>query len=198
MFFALDGTGSKIAFSTTQDSQGSQVGSSAITDPITGAKLQVGTQYANDNQNFTGNALLGTTAGLDWNGQSFDRHRNNIDAQSSVVTINGASAQTIDSANMTNYNHRGAQIGVNITQISASTTVQFAIQGLDVASGQWYTLLTSATFSTVGFTLLTVYPGATVTSNVSVSTPLPRTWRVVATISGAGTVTATVGVSAIM
>lgn len=195
----LDANANKTPLSTTTDGNGGTVGSTCVTDPNTGAKQQVSnTSYASDAQTPTGNAALVSNMPLLWNGQTFDRARGNEDAQASVVTVNAAPASTINSANITNWNQRGAQIGVNVTQISASTTIQIAIQGLDVASGQWYTLLTSTAFGTTGFTLLTVYPGIAATANVAANAPLPRTFRIVATVAGSGTASATVGVSKIV
>lgn len=198
MFFALDGTGSRIAFSTTEDSQGSQVGSSCITDPVTGTKQQVAIQYSMDGNTFTGGASLVSSMPMNWNGATFDRQRGNEDVASSIVTVSGQVAGTVNGVTLTNWNQRGAQFGVNISQISGSTTLQITVQGFDVASGTWYNLLVSTAFSATGFNLLTIYPGATVTANVSISTPLPRTFRVIATVAGAGTANATVGVSKIV
>lgn len=197
-FKALDGTGQEIEFSTTEDADGAQVGSSCITDPITGTKQQVGTQYSGDGATFTGGSSLETAIGIDFNGVTFDRRRNNIDIQSSLVTVSGTTAQTVNGNAQVNYNNKGAQFGINITQLSASTTVTVAIQGQDVASGQWYTIATSATLNAVGFSTMTVYPGITPATNVAWSNILPRTFRVTATIAGPGTATATVGASLIL
>lgn len=193
----LDANGIRQKMSVTTDASGDFVGSTCLTDPGTGAKMQVGAQQSSDNQTLPGNSSLTSNVPLPFNGQTFDRQRNNVDAQTSIVVINGASAQTFN-AQQTNYNHRGAQIGINVTQLSASTTVAVLIQGQDVASGQWYTLLTATTISAVGFQLLTVYPGVTPQSGLAVSQILPRTWRASVTIAGPGTASATVGVSHIV
>lgn len=194
-FDALDATATKQRFSVTTDANGLLVGSSCATDPITGAKMQVGNQYANDNQTFSGNAALHTNIPLLWNGQGFDRQRGNVDAQTSLVTVNGAPASNLFSATQTNYNHRGVTLGINITQISASTSLQVSIQAQDVVSGQWYTILSSVAFTTVAFNTLTIYPGIAATANVAANTVLPRTFRVEVTITGSGTATATIGMS---
>jgi len=197
-FFALDATAQKVGFSTTTDAQGNQVGSSCETDPITGVKKQVGTQYNSDGQNFTSGSGLETALCMDYNGTGFDRRRNNVDFTSSAVVVNGASAQTLNGPAQTNFNHKGVQLGLNVTQISASTSITFTIQGQDAVSGAWYSILSSAAISTVSFARLTVYPGVTTAANAAANDVLPRTWRVVATISGPGTATATVGASVIV
>jgi hypothetical protein len=197
-FKALDGTGNEITFSTTTDSQGAQVGSSCVTDPTTGNKMQVAQLFNADGQSPAGYAGLVTGVQFTWNGQTFDRFRGNLDMTTSAITVSGASAQTINGATQTNYNHRGAIFGVNVSQLSASTTIQFTVQGFDVVSGTWYTILQTAALSTTGFTQLTVYPGIASAANSAANSPLPRTFRVIAVIAGSGTATATVGTSKIL
>jgi len=197
-FDSLDGTGTKQLWSTTVDASGNLVGSTCVTDPTSGVKQAVGQAHNSDNQTLTGNSAQAAAVMLDFNGLTYDRHRGNVDAQSSLVTINGLSAQTVTSGDLTNHNHKGIQLGVNLTAISASTTMQVTIQGKDVVSGQYYTLLQGASLASTGFVLMTVYPGAPTTSNVSISQVLPRTYRISVTVSGSGTATATIGSSKIV
>lgn len=95
---------------------------------------------------------------------------------------------------------RGVQIGVDITAITGtSPTLTVIVEGLDDASGKYYTLLSSAALTATGTTLLTVYPGVTAAANGAASQALPKTWRIRYTIGGTGpAVTATVGASLIL
>lgn len=116
-----------------------------------------------------------------------------------LLTLTAASASGAG-GDQVNPSARGVQIGVNITAISgAGASLTVIVEGLDLASGQHYTLLSSAALTATGFTLLTVYPGAAVVANSSASTPLPRGWRVSYVIAGTTpSVTATVGASLVI
>ena len=131
-----------------------------------------------------------------FNGVGFDDERGNCDFTIATLTGEGVSDHTIDQLNV---NGRGLQLGINISAISGTTpTLTVIIQGKDVASGQYYTLLASAALNATGFTLLTLYPGAPTTANSSAPQVLPRTWRVSWTISGTTpSVTGTIGASVI-
>jgi len=132
-----------------------------------------------------------------FNGATMDRQRNNNDL--SLVTL-AASAVGGNSADQINYNGRGLQLVIDVTAISGTTPVfTVTVQGKDVASGKYYTLLVSAALSTVSTNLLTVYPGAASTANVSTPQVLPRTFRILYTVSGTTpAVTATIGASVIV
>jgi hypothetical protein len=83
--------------------------------------------------------------------------------------------------------------------VATTTSVVINIQGKDAASGKYYTLLSSAAITTAITTVLTLYPGAPSTANVSSPQVLPRTWRVQAVVTGGGSAaTATVGASVIV
>lgn len=94
-----------------------------------------------------------------------------------------------------NHNYRGVHVAVDITAMSGTLPVlTIYIEGLDTASGKWYTLLASAALNLTGLNLLTIYPGVATVANVAVSQVLPATWRIRWTISGVGaTTTATFG-----
>jgi hypothetical protein len=129
-----------------------------------------------------------------FNGTTFDRQRGNVDLGAVLTLAAATSAQ--NSADLTNYNGRGLQLGVNVTSLTG-TSCTVSVQGKDVASGQYYTLLTSPAITAPGFMLLTLYPGAPSTPNLSSPQVLPRTFRVLFTPTSA-TVTATIGASIIV
>lgn len=122
----------------------------------------------------------------------------NVDT-GALVTLTAAGAGTTNSADQINTSGRGVVVVANISASSGTIAVTVAVQGKDTASGQYYSLLTSASQTGTGTTVLTVYPGATPATNTAVSLPLPRTWRV-QVVSGTGvtpSVTMTVGASVI-
>lgn len=98
--------------------------------------------------------------------------------RSGTLFTSAARTEDANSATITNMGSRGAIVKVNISAISGTNaTGTFTVQGYDELSGSWYTILASAAKTATGFFTLTVYPGNTVTSNVSASTVLPKQWR---------------------
>ena len=84
-----------------------------------------------------------------------------------------------------NHTWRGVNLVIDVTAVSGTTpTLVVALRGYDPTSGKYYTILASATISTVGTTVLSVYPGLTAAANSVANAVLPRTWDVVATIGG--------------
>ena len=71
---------------------------------------------------------------------------------------------------------RGIKVFVNISAITAGSAV-VTIQGKD-PSGNYYTVLASASLTATGETVLTVYPGTTAAANSVANDVLPRQWRV--------------------
>lgn len=130
-------------------------------------------------------------------GGNFDQESNHDKA--ALLTL-AAQTTSVNGADQTNINGRGVQVGVNITALTGTApTLTITIQGKDAASGVYYNLLQSAAITATGFTLLTLYPGAAATANVSAPQVLPATWRVIAAIAGTTpAVTATVGASQII
>lgn len=114
-----------------------------------------------------------------------------------LVSLSAAGAGATNGTDQRNVNHRGVQVVVDITAITGtSPTLTVKLQGKDNASGKYYDLLTSAALAATGTTLLTLYPGAPSTANVSSPQVLPATWRVIGTVGGTGpAVTATIGAS---
>ena len=71
----------------------------------------------------------------------------------------------------------------------------FTIQGRDPASGDFYTILASAAITGTGTTILRVFPGSTVTANVSANDTLPKRCRILAAHADADSITFSVGIS---
>jgi hypothetical protein len=110
-----------------------------------------------------------------------------------LIAHNAASAG-VNGGDQTNTLFRGLKLVIDITAISGtSPTLTVTVQGKDPVSGKYYTILASAALAAVATTVLTVYPGAPATANVSANDVLPSTWRVISSIGGTGpSVTATI------
>lgn len=115
------------------------------------------------------------------------------------ATIFASAARTaaVDSADQTNYNGKGLHLVIDATVAPATPSVTFTIQGKDVVSGKYYTILASAAVTGVSTTVLKVYPGLTAAGNLVASDVLPRTWRVSVTVADADSLTYSVGASII-
>ena len=112
-----------------------------------------------------------------------------------LLTFTGQIAATVTSPDQTNCMSRGLALVIDLTTMTTAN-VTVTIQGKDIASGKYYTLLAGATVSSTGTTLLIVYPGSTAAANTDANYPLPRTWRVsvlVANNGGTAAVTGTIG-----
>lgn len=131
-----------------------------------------------------------------WNGFVQEPQRSNTDTNSSLTVLSAQGTGTVNSADQINTNGRGLILVVNITAITAGS-LTVTIQGKDVVSGVYYTLLASAALASTGTTVMTIYPGETASANVAANSPLPRTWRV-SSVVATGPVTATVGASVIV
>lgn len=125
-----------------------------------------------------------------YNGASWDRQRANEDP-GALITATAVTASQ-NSGDQTNYNWRGLKIVLNMSNVGTGS-VTLVIQGKDTASGNYYTLLSGVAVTTNGLTVYEVYPGVTVTANVSASTTLPRTFRVQVNANNANATTYTVG-----
>lgn len=121
----------------------------------------------------------------------------------SVVVDTGAlltytlAAVGTNGADKTNTFARGIKVVIDVTVITGTTpTLTVTLQGKDVASGKYYPMLVSAAIGVTGTTVLMLFPGSTVTANVSANDGLPAVWRVIAAIAGTTpAVTATIGAS---
>lgn len=114
-----------------------------------------------------------------------------------VTLITAVAATTTQTgADQINTAGRGVKVVLDMTTVGTGS-VTLTIQGKDVASGKYYTLLAGAAVVTNSTNVYELYPGLPATANVSANTTLPRTWRVVATANNANAASYTVGASVI-
>ena len=131
-----------------------------------------------------------------YNGSNWDRQRGNTDAAAALINA-VSTTSTQNSSDQTNYNGRGVKVALNVTNIG-SGSITIAVQGKDITSGQYYTILTGLVVTANGITTYTIYPGIAGVANASASDILPRTWRVQVIANNANAVTYTVGASTIL
>lgn len=162
----------------------------AISNGSTQVSILLNGLSVSDTADSSSAVLLNNGAG------GYDEQRSNMDANSSLTVLSAQGTGTVTSADQLNVNGRGLKVFINITAITAGS-LTVTIQGKDVISGTYYTILASAALAATGFTVLTVYPGATTTANVSIPDNLPRTWRI-SSVVATGPVTATVGASVLL
>lgn len=107
-----------------------------------------------------------------------------------------ASTATYTSPDLTNKYSAGIKVTVDITAATTST-LTITINYKDISSGKYITLLTSAAYSGTGTNSLTIYPGLTAVSNVTVTDVLPTTFQIVATKGDTSSWTYSIGYSLI-
>lgn len=113
----------------------------------------------------------------------------------SLTLLSSASRTTsVNSNDVTNYNNSGAHVVVNVTATGGGD-ITVSIQGKDELSGAYYTLLSSASITTTGTTVLRVFPGADAVANQTANDIVPRVWRVSVTANNASPITYSVGAS---
>lgn len=152
----------------------------------------VSTQMASSDGVATSN-VLEAVPGL-YNGAGIDRQRGNIDTY--VLLASGTITGNSNSGDQINYNGRGIKLFVNSGAFgSGASTITVTLQGKDPVSGQYYTVLTSASLTASTFTVLSVYPGLTASANVTANDVLPRTFRVTYQASAWGTGGSTLGIA---
>lgn len=116
-----------------------------------------------------------------------------------TVFASAARIITTNSADQTNLHARGVKLFLNVSAVSGtSPTLDVKLQAKDGISGVYYDIAGAEMTQKIAVTKddLVIYPGATATANRSVSSILPKTWRVVATIGGTDTPTFTFSLGA--
>jgi hypothetical protein len=116
------------------------------------------------------------------------------------VTLLASAARTATVATeiQTNNEARGVHVVIDVTAAADTPSVVFTLQGYDPLSQKYYTILASAAITGTGTTVLRVYPGSTVTANLSAADVLPRLWRVNAVHADTDSITYSVGASVVL
>jgi hypothetical protein len=123
-----------------------------------------------------------------------DRTRRN--EEYNVIVATGATT-TQTSPDITNVDGKGIKVWLDTTVIGTGS-VTLTINGKDPASGKYTLLLSGAAVTTNTTNTYTVYPGATVTANVSANDVLPKTFQIKVTANNANAATYTVGAAVLV
>ncbi|RAV22205.1 hypothetical protein [Paenibacillus contaminans] len=112
-----------------------------------------------------------------------------------ILTVLPSAARTTaqSSQDFENFHNRGVKVVVDITAVTGSPILTVKIQGKDHTSGKYYDILTSAALTAQGTTVLTVYPGVTPVTNVTIDNVIPRFWRVSVTVGNSDSATYSIG-----
>lgn len=107
------------------------------------------------------------------------------DAESFITVLaSAARTATTTSAKFKSYG-RGLRVFINTSAGTPSPGTTFKVQEVDPLSGTARDIITSAAVTGVGLIVLTIYPGLTPVSNVTVSDVAPKLFQVVATAGDA-------------
>lgn len=109
-----------------------------------------------------------------------------------------ATGTAVSSADQTNAGGRGVRVFINVTVNATSAAIVPTIEVKDPVSGVYTAVLTGAAITGVGHTVLTVYPGATVAANVTLSTVIGKTWRLTMTPGNSNSATYSAGYNMIV
>ena len=121
---------------------------------------------------------------------------NLVKMDATLFTFAAAAVAVYNSNDLSLDSFRGLVIVTDIVT-TGGATLTVKLQGKDMASGKYYDLTgcTTAGLASVATSYLMVYPGITVVANASVSTTVPNTCRVVATVTTASLTLAAIGAS---
>jgi|SRR5262245_35664813 len=170
----------------------------STTSPLPSSITLSGTAVKDDTQFGDGvtSGILSGTARL-WNGASYDRLRGNIDTYQLLAS--GAISANANGSDQLNYNARGVKLFINTGAFgSGSSAITVTLQGKDPVSGQYYTILASASLTAGTFLVLSAYPGLTASANVTANDVLPRTFRITYQASNWGTGGSVLGIACAM
>lgn len=84
---------------------------------------------------------------------------------------------------------KGLAVFINASAITSTPSVVVTIDGYNAGSGIWYNILTSAAIATVSTKRMVVAPGIVENANLTVSTLIPETVRVVMTHANVNSIT---------
>ncbi len=101
----------------------------------------------------------------------------------------GSLARTATATSKQSVGSKGGTFIIDVSASAATPSVVFTILGVDPVSGGTITLLTSAAITGAGTTMLRIYPGITVTSNISASDILPEGVSITATHADTDSIT---------
>ena len=137
------------------------------------------------------NSLSASVFPQGFNGTTWDRWRNN---QGLTLLASAARTTTQTSADLVNYNADALIVVVDITAYTAGS-LTITIDRKDETSGKYINMLTSAALAAQATTTLQVGPVIAAAANTIALAYMPRTFRIVATVGDATSITYSIGYS---
>ena len=116
-----------------------------------------------------------------------------VSSNLSILTSSSRTTTQTQADQTTANGVRGIKVIVDVTVNGSGGSITPEIDFKDSVSGKYIALLTGAAITDTRTVVLTVYPGATAASNLTVNDILPHTWRVLVTANNANAVTYSVG-----
>ena len=116
---------------------------------------------------------------------------NNFNA---VALVNEARTATT-TVDLKNSSGKGCHVIIDMTAVTGTGSVTPTIQGLDKASGKYYTLLVGAAIVGISTVVLRVYPDLTPSANLIADEIVPGEFRVLMTHVNGVAMTYSVGVN---
>lgn len=110
------------------------------------------------------------------------------------LLASAARTATVSSADQTLYG-RGVRISINCTASASTPSVVPTIEVKDPVSGVYTSVLAGAAITGASHIELVVYPGITVTTNLTANIAMGRTWRVTMTHADTDSITYSVGMT---
>lgn len=98
--------------------------------------------------------------------------------ETDILLASAARIATTASEQRVNYNFRGVHVIISVSAITDTPVLTPIIEGYDVASGAYYTLLTGSDITATGTTVLKIHPSISPIVNISARDGLPEKWRV--------------------
>jgi hypothetical protein len=118
--------------------------------------------------------------------------RINIDG---TALASAARTATTSSAALSNMDKKGIHVVLDVTVNPSSASIVLKIEGQDVLSGKYYTILEGAAVTATGTTVYKVFPGAAVVANSVANDIIPKTFRITVTHADSDSMTYSVGYS---
>lgn len=120
-------------------------------------------------------------------------HRSDISDYGTAVYPSAARTATPDTVELEVGDSDGVTLVIDVTAVTATGTLTVKISGVDRVSGKTFDLLSSASLSAVGTTVLQIGPSIPVAANASANVVVPNVIRVTATHGNGVSLTYSVG-----
>lgn len=116
-----------------------------------------------------------------------------INNLSGTILASAARTATPTAVDQTNLKGRSLHIVLDVIVAPNSPSIVLKIEGKDIASGKYYTILESAAVVGVSTNIYKVAPWIAAVANLAVADEIPTTWRVTVTHGNTDSITYSIG-----